>query len=343
MRALVKMAKGPGLVEIKEVQEPRPGPGEVLIKVMAGGICGSDIHILSDQFPYWPPVILGHEFAGEIAGLGDRVSGWQVGDRVVSELHTRACGNCRHCRTGNLQICLSKRAPGWGIDGCFAGFITMPAALLHRIPDNVSFEQAAVVEPTAIAAQAMLDRGRVLPGDLVVVLGPGPVGLLCAQIAKSCGARVVITGAPSDADLRLPVARNLGIDHVINIAEEDPLELVQNLTGGGGADVVVECAGLDVTINQAIAMVRPQGRIIALGIPEVGKQGIIWSSAVFKAIDVAFSFSSKYLDWERALAMIGSGQVRVDPLITHKFPLDEWEIAFETIASGKGIKGLLIP
>ncbi|MEW6660842.1 MAG: zinc-dependent alcohol dehydrogenase [Bacillota bacterium] len=343
MRALVKVAKGPGLVEIREVPEPRPERGEVLIKVRAGGICGTDIHILSDQFPYWPPVILGHEFAGEIAELGDGVHGWAVGDRVVTELHTRACGQCRYCRTGNLQICPSKRAPGWGIDGCFAEFIAMPAALLHRIPDNVSFEQAAVVEPTAIAAQAMLDRGRVMPADLVVVLGPGPVGLLCAQIAKSCGAKVVITGAPTDADLRLPVARNLGIDHVINIAEEDPLELVKNLTGGVGADVVVECAGVSATINQAIDMVRPHGRIIALGIPEYGKLGILWSPAVFKAIDIAFSFSSKYLDWERALAMISTGQVRVDPLVTHKFPLAEWELAFKTIEGGKGIKGLLIP
>jgi len=343
LKGLVKVGRGVGLVELREVPTPTLAPGEVLIRVKAAGICGSDIHIFHDQFPYHPPVILGHEFAGEIAALGSQVQGWTKGDRVVAELHTRACGRCRYCRTGSQHLCPEKRAPGWGIDGAFAEYIVMPSQLLHVIPAGVSFPEAALAEPTAIAVQAVLGKGRVQPGDLVVVLGPGPIGLLCAQIARSCGGKVVITGTERDRDTRLAVAGQLGIDHVVDTSLADPLLLIQDLSGGAGADVVVETAGVAATINQAIQMVRPQGLILAVGIPEGEKIAVDWSRAVFKGADVRFCFSSTFPDWERSLAMLATGQIAVKPMINGLFNLEDWAQAFALITSGKGIKALLIP
>jgi len=146
MKALVKTQKGVGFIEVRDVPEPSPGPGEVKIQVAQCGICGSDIHVRHDSFPYWPPVILGHEFTGTIVELGPDCQYTELGDRIVAEPHTKACGQCRLCRTGNVQICATKRSPGWGIDGGMAEFICYPERLLHKIPDDMSWDQAAVVD-----------------------------------------------------------------------------------------------------------------------------------------------------------------------------------------------------
>src|SRR6056297_3341060 len=204
MKALVKTEKGKGNIEIQDVPEPQNAPDEVLIEVKACGVCGTDIHIMHDQFPYWPPVIMGHEFAGEIVQVGDEVEGWEVGGRVVGEPHTKACGECDLCRTGHVQICEHKRSPGWGIDGAFAKYLAYPTHLLHEIPDDMSFTHAALVEPTANIVTDVLERATVEPEDFVVVIGPGPIGLTAAMAAKGQGAReVMIVGTPADVDLRL--------------------------------------------------------------------------------------------------------------------------------------------
>ena len=213
MKALVKTQKGKGFVELLDVPEPVAGPGEVLIEVKACGICGTDVHVLHDEFPYRPPVILGHEFSGEIVGLGPGASLYKVGDRVVGEPHTQACGQCYLCRTGNIQICKSKRSPGWGIDGAFARYLKMPERLLHRIPENVSFDTAAVVEPAANTVHDVIERAKVEAGDFVVVVGPGPIGLLAGMTARAGGARrVVVIGTKQDEAVRLAKAREIGFD-----------------------------------------------------------------------------------------------------------------------------------
>ena len=202
-----------------------PGPGEVLIEVKACGICGTDVHVLHDSFPYWPPVILGHEFSGQVVETGPDTHYYKVGDRVVGEPHTQACGHCYLCRTGNMQICPDKRSPGWGIDGAFTKYLKMPEHLLHRIPDDMSFDVAALVEPTANTVHDVVERARVEAGDFVVVLGPGPIGLLAAMTARAGGARhVVIVGTPADEALRLNKARELGFETVLNVSKTNPAE-----------------------------------------------------------------------------------------------------------------------
>ena len=235
MQALVKTQKGSGFIELRDAPEPSPGAGEVLIEVKACGICGTDIHVWHDEFPYWPPVIMGHEFSGEVVAAGPETGLFKVGDRVVGEPHTRACGHCYLCRTGNIQICALKRSPGWGIDGAFTKFLKMPERLLHRIPDSMSYDVAALVEPTANTVHDVVERARVSAGDFVVVLGPGPIGLLAALTARAAGARdVVIVGTPADEAFRLKKARELGFKNVINVAQVNPGDVVRESYRGDG-------------------------------------------------------------------------------------------------------------
>ena len=182
MKALVKYQSGDGFVELRDVKIPEIKNDEVLIRVKACGICGSDIHILHDEFKNYPPVILGHEFSGEIAEVGKKVDGWNKGDRVVSELHIEACRVCYLCRNGQAQICPKKRAIGSGSNGAFAEYMKVPTWLLHRIPESVSFEAAALTEPTAISIDAIIETGKVKPGDFVAITGPGPIGLLIDEL-----------------------------------------------------------------------------------------------------------------------------------------------------------------
>lgn len=232
MQALVKTQKGVGFLELQDVEVPRPGPGEVLIEVKACGICGTDVHVLHDEFPYWPPVVLGHEFSGQIVELGPEVQHFALGERVVGEPHTQACGHCYLCRTGNIQICPTKRSPGWGIHGAFTKYLKMPEKLLHRIPDSMSYEVAAVCEPTANTVHDVIERAKIDAGDFVVVLGPGPIGLLAALTARAGGARhIVIIGAPADEAIRLQKAmahQNLGHYCAPRISPRFPMRLADH-------------------------------------------------------------------------------------------------------------------
>ena len=235
MKAVVKYGKGKGLVEIREVPEPKIKEDEVLIEVKAVSVCGSDLHIYHDSHPYWPPMILGHEFSGVIAEVGKEVKGWKVGDRIVTETRTGSCGICYTCQSGFPQVCEQKRAYGIGINGAYTKYVAGPARLLHRLPENVSFEVGAVIEPTAICVTSILERSQLQAGESVVVTGPGPIGLISLAIAKSAGAKLVgITGRSSDEGIRFEKARELGADFTINVDQEDPMKKILEMTSGLG-------------------------------------------------------------------------------------------------------------
>lgn len=344
MKALVKTKKGKGYLEIREVPVPSIDSDEVLIRVKATGICGSDVHIYHDEHPYYPPVIIGHEFSGEIVETGRDVRDWQTGDRVVAELHTNVCGTCRYCKTGNSQICLSKRPPGWGIDGAFAEYVKIPSNLLHRIPENVTFEEAALSEPTAIAIHGVLEKTLIEPEDVAVVLGAGPIGLLSAQVARAVGAgKVIITGTTRRSTVRLDAAKSLAFDEVLDTDIDDLKEAVARHTGVTGADVFIDACGAETAMTQAVEYIRRGGRICGLGISGREKISFPWDKAIFKDCNLIFSFSSNYMSWERALSMISRGKVKVKPLISHQLPLEDWEKGFAAIERGEAIKVLLAP
>jgi L-iditol 2-dehydrogenase len=344
MKAVVKTQRGDGYVQLLEVQEPKIKPHEVLIRVKAVSICGSDLHIWRDQHPYWPPVTMGHEFSGEIAGIGSQVTGWKVGDRVVSETRTETCSICRYCQTGAPQICRDKRPPGIGINGAMAKFVAMPARLLHRIPDNVSYDAAAVTEPTAVCFHGIVERTGINAGDNVVIIGPGPIGLMSLQIAKLAGAsNVIAIGTPRSAGLRLKKAKDLGADVIINLGEEDPVAIVSDLTDGYGADLVIESAGSSEAIEMSFDLVRRHGKICALGINGKETTPVPWDKAIFNAVQLTFCFSSSWQSWETILQLLEKGMINPEGIITHRLPLEKWREAFEALENRKAIKAILNP
>jgi L-iditol 2-dehydrogenase len=344
MQALVKTQKGVGHLEIRDVPVPAPGPGEVLIKVHSAGICGTDLHILKDEFPYIPPVTLGHEFSGEVVALGPQTNNYHEGDRIVAEPHRGGCGTCRYCRSGAVEVCRQKRAIGYKVDGALAEFLTLPATSLHRVPDSLSFEHAALAEPLACVVKAVGERSGVERGDFVVVLGCGPIGLLAAAVAKADGARtVLITGMSRDEGVRLPAARATGVDHVVNVEKTNVVEMVRDLTGGDGADLVVEASGAGPAIAQGFELVRTDGRIAAIGL--CGRETITfpWNRIVTKAARVTGSYSSSVSSWDKAVALLATGQVNAPALISGRYPLRHWEQAFATLERQDAIKVLLEP
>ncbi|MDT4991451.1 MAG: L-iditol 2-dehydrogenase [Actinoplanes sp.] len=326
MKALVKTRPGSGHLEICDVPEPVPQPGWVLLSVRYAGVCGTDLHIRADRHPSYPPVVLGHEFVATVAGLGDGVTDWSIGDRVVCEPHALHCGRCDLCRRGLIRLCTAKRAPGWGIDGAFAPYVCVPAQLMHRVPDAVSDERAAVCEPSAVAARAV-NRVTVEAGDRVAVFGPGPIGIIAALIASARGAdRVILVGRESSAE-RMRVAADLGVEVTTEV--------------DGEVDVVVDTTGSSSAAAAGIGMLRRAGRFVTVGVGD-DTFAVPWREALFKSADVKFSFSSGYEDWRAVLSLMRRGDLPTERLTT-VFDLTDWERAFAAVADRSVTKALLRP
>jgi L-iditol 2-dehydrogenase len=340
MKALRKLTSVDEHLELVEVSEPKPEPGWVVLEVTYAGICGTDLHIAHNSFPSWPPVTLGHEFTGRVAMIGAEVEGWSVGDRVVCEPHSLACGSCHLCRRGYAQLCAHKRSPGWGIDGGMAARVVVPAALLHRVPDAVSDLAAAVCEPMAVAVTAA-ERMPVEPGSTVVVLGPGAVGLLAAMVARACGAgRIVVVGRASSRT-RLDLARQLGFD-TWDAGQLEVAAQALELTDGRGVDLVLECSGSADGVAAGIAALRRRGRLCVLGMSGRPTLSVPWDLAMQRALDISFSLSSSWSSWDGALALLARGAV--DPTsLASVFPLSDWRAAFAAIRERTAVKALLDP
>jgi L-iditol 2-dehydrogenase len=339
MKALVKYEKGDGKVELRTVPEPSlPEENWALIKIHAVGVCGTDIHVWQEKFQNWPPVILGHEFSGEVVKIGEKVKKVKIGDRVVSEPNAGGCGICDYCRSGNMHMCPEKLTFGWRIDGAMTEYIAVPDMLLHHIPDNVSYVQAALCEPVAIVVYAVAERGKININDTVLVQGSGPIGLLSAYMAKSLGAKqVIITGIDKSEAVRLPVATHMGADFTINIQRQDLKETVSRLTSGRGVDVLIETSGAASAVSSCVDYVRKQGKIIALGIPS-GNLVFPWGNAVLKNLDIFFNMSSSYTAWDRALDRLSKDAHVLEKLITKVTSLDNWLEAFHSLVDEKDIK-----
>jgi len=344
MKAVVKYAKGKGMIEIREVPEPQIGAEDVLIEVKAVAVCGSDLHIFHDSHPYWPPVILGHEFSGVLTRVGEAVKGWQVGDRVVSETRTGACGVCYNCQSGFPQVCEHKRAYGIGINGAYAKYVAGPAKLLHRLPDTIPFDVAATMEPIAVCVTAIVERCGLQAGESVVITGPGPIGLISVAVAKAAGAKsILVTGRNADEGIRFEIAKALGADFTINVDKTDPVGKVLELTDGLGADMLIETSGGSGAISQAFEMVRRLGRVCAIGISGKQEVPIPYDRGIFKALRYDFCFSSSWTAWEKGIGLISKGLLPAEKLITHRLPLEKWEEAFHLLENLQAAKVILVP
>ncbi|MGA2614765.1 MAG: zinc-binding dehydrogenase [Spirochaetia bacterium] len=343
MKALVKYAAGSGNMEIREVPEPEPGPGQVKIAVEKTGICGSDLHILHSDIaiPVRPPVVTGHEFAGLICAVGRDVQGWKVGDRVVSETAFTFCGTCSACRAGFYNLCPERRTLGYWYDGAFAPFVVVPAARLHRLPEAISLEEAALTEPLACVTHALFDLTSITPADLVLVSGPGAVGLTALQVARAAGARVVVAGTKGDAD-RLKAARELGAFRVVAVDEEPLPKVVQELSNGSGVDIVLECSGSRAAVDAGLQALRRRGQFTQIGL--FGAPiSVNFELVCYRELRVTGSLGSRFGSWEKALALMASGAVRTRPLISDIMPLGNWAAAFEKFEKKQGLKLLLDP
>ena len=338
MKALVKYAPGPGMMRLQDMPEPSVIAGHAVIEVKATGICGTDLHIQAGEYPVNAPVILGHEFSGVVADIGADTPREWLGQHVTSIVYFITCGVCRFCSTGQWNLCPKRKSVGSGVNGAFAPYVLVPTRNLRRLPVNVDFVAGAMTEPLACCAHGVLEKSVVRPGDVVLVTGPGAIGLLTAQIVMAQGATVVLAGTPDD-QARLNVARQLDVPYTTT---QSPLELVQELTNGEGADAVFECSGAATAARLGLAAVRRAGQFVQLGL--FGRPvEIDWDQAVMKEVELRHSFASTWQSWEYALRLLGSGQVQTRPLVTDVMPLDDWEDAFRRFRERQGIKFVLTP
>jgi len=336
--AVVNFSPEKWSVEIREMDRPQIGEGDVLLEVANIGVCGSDLHQWTSDHS-WPvnyPVVLGHEFGGHIIELGSRVSDWKEGDRVVSETAAVIDTNNPMSRRGLYNLDPSRKGFGYGVNGAMTKYVKVPARCLHHIPAKLSFEHACLTEPCCVAYSAVVENAHLKPGDRVVVIGPGPIGILCAAMAKLCGAEVAIVGLASDKE-RLSIAAMYHCDIITGDAND-----WANERDGLGADCVIDAAGASSTLKIALDLVRPKGHISKVG---WGPKPLNFSldQLVQKNITLQGSFSHNWPIWERVIALLTSKQLDVDHIIGGVWPVSEWHTAFEKMHQGKVVKSILKP
>lgn len=341
MKALVKTAPGFGNLEILDKEIPEPNKNEVKIKVHYAGICGTDVHTYEGHYNVNFPVTLGHEFSGEIVSIGEDVQGFTIGDRVTSETTYYICGECEYCQTKDYNLCNHRKGLGTQQNGGFTEFLIARAASVHKLPDNVTYKAAAMTEPLACAHHAV-SKIEINQDDIVVVMGPGPIGLLVAQVVKSKGGKVVITGLDNDK-ARLNKAEELNLDHVVNIQHTDLKKYINNITNGYGANVVLECSGAVPAANQGLDLLRKKGLYVQVGIFKDPVIQFDLEKIVQKEIRVVGTRSQKPADWEASLELLSNGSVNAEALITNELDISEWDKGYNHIKSGEGIKVLLRP
>ena len=336
--AVVNYAAESGSVEIREIGMPVIGEEDVLLEVANVGVCGSDLHQWTADHS-WPvnyPVVLGHEFGGHLAAIGKRVSGWKEGDRVVSETAAIIDPNNPMSRQGLYNLDPTRKGFGYGVDGAMTRYVRVPARCLHRVPPALAFEEACLTEPCSVAYNAVVGNSRLQPGDRVVVIGPGTIGILCAAVARLCGAEVALVGLEADRH-RLEIARTYECETLIGDATHWAKE-----RDGLGADCVIDAAGHSATLSLAMQWVRPNGQITKVG---WGPQPVQYSldPIVQKNVTLQGSFSHNWPIWERVLALLTSGQLDVKPIIGGVWPVTEWQEAFEKMHRGEVVKSVLKP
>ena len=341
MQALVNYAPDPGSVALREVDIPEIGEEDVLLQVQAVGVCGSDLHQWHGTHS-WPvnyPCTLGHEFGGFIAKAGRRVHQFKEGDRVVSETAAVIDPSSPMSRVGLYNLDPSRLGFGYGTDGAMTTYVRVPERCLHTVPADLAFEIAALTEPCCVAYNAVCMNTRIRPGDSVLVIGPGPIGILCGAMAKLSGAgQLIVAGLPQDA-LRLETAKQMGADVTLT---GNVLNHIQSMGDGLGVDLVVDAAGVSSTLQLAMQCVRPAGQIVKVG---WGPQplGFNLDPMVQKAVSVQGSFSHNWPVWERVIRLLASGQLNLQPIVSRIAPLDEWKDCFDGMLEGRYVKTVLIP
>jgi threonine 3-dehydrogenase len=338
VRALVKAKAEPG-IWMQDVAVPEIGPNDVLIKVRKASICGTDIHIWNwdawSQKTIKVPMVIGHEFMGEIAKLGAEVTGFQVGDRVSGEGHI-TCGHCRNCRAGKRHLCRNTVGLGVNRQGCFAEYVALPAFNVFRVPKEILDDIASFFDPLGNAVHTALSFDLV--GEDVLITGAGPIGVMAAAISKHVGARHVVV-----TDLnpyRLELARKLGATRAVDVRSETLGDVMRSLGMTEGFDVGMEMSGNDRAFRDMLAVMNHGGRVAILGIPP-NEVSIDWNQVIFKGLMLKGVYGREMFEtWYKMVAMLQSG-LDVAPVVTHRFPAAQYAEAFEAMRSGQSGKVIL--
>ncbi|WP_276353777.1 zinc-dependent alcohol dehydrogenase family protein [Cohnella caldifontis] len=310
----------PGDMRLEQVPVPEIGESEVLIAVKRVGICGTDPHIFRGTFPVPYPLVQGHEFSGEVVAAGSAVTTVQVGERVTADINM-SCGKCFYCRMGQKLFCENIKQIGVHTDGAFAQYVKAPELNIYKLPDGMTWEEAAYIEPLACAIRGQ-DRANITMGSTVAIIGAGPMGLVHALLAKMNGAARVIISEMNAT--RIAKAKSLGIDHVLNAAELDPVQAVRDLTEGRGADFVIEAVGSIPTYQQAFQMVRRGGTLVTYGAaPAAATMEIKPFEIYSKELTIVGSYAGTYDTWVKAIALIGSKRFKPGDIITKTIPLPQ--------------------
>lgn len=341
MLAVVKEKAGRGW-ELREIPKPTISDADVLIKVKIIGICGSDMAIYDGREKDLSiPVVPGHEFAGEVVDRGPGVTGIPIKSRVAVNL-VRNCGRCLYCRKGETNLCMHTNLIGFHANGGFAEYASVPAANCHLIPDCMSWEDAASVDPVT-SALAALRKAEITPSDRVCVIGPGPIGLYACQIARAEGAREIL--AVGTRESRLEMASQLGADKTYLVDREAPLACAQSIrrdAQGRGVDVVLEASGNARALNLAFEIAAKGARVVLVGIYHE-LSNIDAMNIVSKELRIHGSFDYKWIDFENAIDLISSGRVRTKPLITHRLPLKDIHEGVRLMEEKKAVKVMIEP
>lgn len=335
--AVVNFGPQPHSVELREIEIPSIGPDDVLMEVAAVGVCGSDLHQWTADHS-WPvnyPVTLGHEFAGIVAQRGGNVKSFSEGDRVCSETAAVIDPDSPLSRIGRYNLDPSRRGFGYGVNGAMTRFVRVPSRCLHKVPDGLALRKAALTEPCCVAYSAVVTNVSIAPGDRVMVLGPGPIGILCAAIARLRGAEVAVVGLPRDSK-RLNLATKFDCTPLLSDQAADWARQRDGL----GCEGIVDAAGVSATLKVAMDLVRPDGWISKVG---WGKDplGFSLDPLVQKNVTLQGSFSHTWATWERVLHLLASKALDVENIIGGFWSLEQWHDAFETMHSGEIAKSVL--
>jgi threonine 3-dehydrogenase len=342
MKALRKTQAGKGL-RVEKIQVPSIGPSDVLVRVKASSICGTDLHIYGwdrwSQGRIKPPVTLGHEFCGVVEQAGEEVTAVKASDRVSAEMHLN-CGHCHQCRLGQAHICQNLRIIGIDLDGAFAEFVKIPATNIWKLDPAIPEHYAAILDPLGNAVHTVL--AGAIAGQTVLVTGCGPIGLMSIAVSKACGSSTVF--ATETNQHRRELAQEMGAHYVLNPMNEDPVKRILEATGGTGVDVLLEMSGNPVAIQQGFRALRAGGRASLLGIPTENVPLDLVQDVIFKGATVQGIYGRRmYETWVQMTALLKAGRVNLEPLFGERIELDNFEAAFAKLQNGLAGKILMYP
>jgi len=327
--------RSPRHLAIEQTPSRPPGPDDVRVRVAVAGLCGTDYRIWTGERPVAYPRVMGHEFVGRVAGFGDHVTGFTIGDRIVVEPNY-SCGHCPLCREGNRNLCLSRTAIGIDVDGGFAEEVSVPAPCCWKVPDSLSDLEAVITEPLAVVVRA-IGRAAPMPGETAAVVGAGNLGLLALQVLRTRGARVL---AIARTRTRLALAGDLGAERVHALVDGGLEAASREFSGREGVDVVVETAGTPEAVNDALRVVRPGGRVVLTGLPHE-PTSVDFFGVVRREVTITGSMIYQH-EFGEALALVAAGRVTVSRLITHRFPLASIAEAFRAHVEPTSLKVALV-